>query len=83
MSEQEYQSENKWKIVGINILILLTYTLLFRLVSDGIIFDCLFIAIHFLVALMLSLINKKWEWLLSAFVVLAIGFSTCVTFLNT
>jgi len=82
MSEEEKKPQERWKVVGYNMLGLFAYTLLFRLVDGGIIFDCFVVGVHFLVAIIMAIALKKWEWLLSAFLVLAIGFSTCVTFLG-
>jgi len=82
MSEEENKTQERWKLVGYNMLGLIVYTLLFRLVSGGIILDCFVVGIHFLIAVIMSIAERKWEWLLSAFLVLAIGFSTCVSFLD-
>jgi hypothetical protein len=79
---EEKKSSDRWKIVGYNILALVVYTLLFRLVDGGIILDCLVVGIHVLTCIILAIAVKKWEWVLSAFLVLAIGFSTCVTLLD-
>ena len=72
----------RWKIVGINLAILLGYTVLCRFTDGGIILDAFLIGIHFTAAIISSIIVKRWEWVLSAFLVLAIGFSTCVSFLD-
>ncbi len=82
MSEEEKKTQEKWKVVGYNLLGLVAYTLLFRLVSGGILFDCFVVGAHFLIATIMAIAQKKWEWVLSAFLVLVIGFSTCVTFLG-
>ena len=76
------KSETRWKVIGINLGILFIYTLLCRFIDGGIILDAFFIAIHFVVGVIAAIIVKKWEWALSAFLVLAIGFSTCVSFLS-
>jgi uncharacterized membrane protein HdeD (DUF308 family) len=86
MSEEENvdkkKTPNNWAIVCYNILALVFYTLLFRFIDGGIFLDCFFVGIHFLTCIVLSIVAKKWEWVLSAFLVLAIGFSTCVTYLD-
>jgi hypothetical protein len=79
---EEKKPQNRWKSVGINILVLSAYTLIFRFVDGGIIMDAFLIAIHFTVCILAAIIVRKWEWVLSAFLVLAIGFSTCVSFLD-
>jgi hypothetical protein len=79
---EEKKSSDRWKIIGYNILTLVTYTLLFRFVDGGIMIDCFFVGIHVLACIALAIGMRRWEWVLSAFLVLAIGFSTCVTFLD-
>ena len=84
MSDQEEEKvKQTGKVVGINLLVLCAYTLLLRFVSGGIIFDCVLVGIHFLVGVIMAIIQRKWEWALSALLVLVIGFSTCVTFLGS
>jgi hypothetical protein len=81
-NKEEKAVSARWKTVGINLVILFGYTLICRFIDGGIIIDAFFIAIHFFASLITSLIMKRWEWALSAFLVLAIGFSTCVSFLS-
>lgn len=76
------KTPNRWRIVGYNILGLIIYTLLCRFTEGGIFLDCLLVGIHFLCCIIVAISVKKWEWVLSAFLVLAIGFSTCVTYLT-
>jgi hypothetical protein len=82
MTEEEHKAKKRWKVVGYNTLALVIYTLLFKLIEGGVFLDCFVVGIHFLACLIISIGIKKWEWLLSAFIVLAIGFSTCVTYLT-
>lgn len=79
---QEPKPENRWKTVGINIAGLVVYTLACRLTDGGVIIDAFLITIHFFVAIIMSIAVRRWEWLLSAFLVLVIGFSTCANFLD-
>jgi len=79
---QESKFQNRWKVVGINIGVLAVYTVACRLVSGGIIIDAFLIAMHFFVGIIASIVVRRWEWVLSAFLVLVIGFSTCVNFLD-
>jgi hypothetical protein len=72
---------NGMAIVGYNILALAIYTLLLRLFTDtgsGLMLDAGFICIHFLVCVIMSIARERGIWLLSGFLILAIGFSTCV-----
>lgn len=78
MSEEENKIKEKWKVVGYNTLALMGYTLLCRFVSGGIIFDCVLVGIHFLIAMILSISLKKLEWLFSALIIIIVGFSTCI-----
>jgi hypothetical protein len=79
---QEPKPENRWKTVGLNIAVLVVYTLACRFASDGIIIDAFLIAMHFFAGITTSIVLRKWEWVLSAFLVLVIGFSTCASFLT-
>jgi hypothetical protein len=81
-SNEEKKLASRWKVVGINLAVLLGYTLICRFIDGGIIIDAFFIAIHFTAGIITSIIIRKWEWVLSAFLVLAIGFSTCVSLLD-
>jgi hypothetical protein len=80
------------KIAGINLLILLTYSALIRLVSLGegqamniLIMSAFAVGLHVLICAVVcgaSYSNNKKElgkaWLLSTGIVLLIGFSTCL-----
>lgn len=84
MNEQgENIPKGEWKIVGFNVLVLCVYTLLLKFVDGGIIFDCVLVGIHFLIGIILAITQRNWGWTLGAFLVLIIGFSTCVTFLGS
>ena len=82
MTEEEKKTQQKWKVVGFNTAGLFIYTLICRFIDGGIAIDCFLVGIHFLIALILSLALRKWEWFFSALIVLIIGFSTCVAFLG-
>jgi len=79
-------------IVGYNLAILIVYTLISWVAyhSEGWGLDCLLIAAHVVICLITSFVcvfilkYKKLSgfWLLSAFIVLVIGFSTCVASFN-
>ncbi|MEO3403148.1 hypothetical protein AAFN85_04550 [Mucilaginibacter sp. CAU 1740] len=72
------------KIVGINMAVFAAYTILCELgAKDGAaILDMFLIGIHVLVGIVLAIVNRSWAWLLSALIVLVIGFSTCVGMVN-
>ena len=72
------------KIVGYNLLVLAAYTIICTITNKdgGAIFDMFFIGIHFFIGIILAIVNKSWIWLLSALMVLIIGFSTCVGMLS-
>jgi len=66
-------------IVAINLIILAVYTILFKLAGDGgFVLDALILVLHVTTCIIMSIVKKSGFWLLSAFLVLAIGFSTCV-----
>jgi hypothetical protein len=67
-------------IVGYNILALAFYTIIFKLASKegGIIFDAFILFFHVIFCFGMAIGRKSWMWVLSAVLVLAIGFSTCV-----
>ncbi len=71
---------NGMTIVGINLAVLAVYTLLLKLTAadGGFILDAFLLVLHVLTCIIMSIIKKSGSWLLSAFLVLAIGFSTCV-----
>jgi hypothetical protein len=73
------KQELSYKIVGINLAVLIVYTLMSALSPGGIIFDGFLIVIHVIVCMILTLTGpKRMQWLLSGVLVLVIGFSTCV-----
>lgn len=69
-------------IIGINIGVLALYTIISKAIDGGLIFDAFFIAIQFVSCIIIGLGARKWVWVLTAFLILLIGFSTCVNFLD-
>jgi hypothetical protein len=78
------QKNFKIGIVGYNMIALAAYTIIFGLAAKqgGVIFDALFIFAHVLVGIVLAIAYRSWMWLLSALMVLIIGFSTCAGMLS-
>ena len=76
----ENKPMNGMTIVGINLAILAVYTLLIKLTPDGggFVLDAFLLLFHVVICIIMSIVKKSGSWLLSAFLVLAIGFSTCV-----
>jgi len=65
-------------IVLYNLLVLAFYTVMCAIIRrGGVVIDAFLIGIHFLACLILTMINGKWVWILSGFLVLLIGLSTC------
>jgi len=73
-------------IVGINLVVLALYTftikwnLAHHTIGDGIgylIINGFLLFCHVFICSAIALVTKSWRWLLSALLVLAIGFSTC------
>jgi len=69
-------------IIGINIGVLALYTIISKAIEGGVIIDAFFIAIQFVSCIIIGLSARKWVWVLTAFLILLIGFSTCVNFLD-
>jgi len=65
-------------IVGYNLLGLVCYTVLMKLgASDSFILDAFILFFHVLVCIIMAISLRSWPWLLSALLVLIVGFSTC------
>lgn len=85
---EEQQPNNEPKpnkgiqIVGYNLLALAIYTLAFKFVDGGMILDAILLFFHVLISLIMAAALKNWMWFLAAVLVLAIGFSTCVTLMS-
>ncbi|TFF33615.1 hypothetical protein [Mucilaginibacter psychrotolerans] len=72
--------EPKWVVVAINIAIMVAYTLYFRFGDQGqenIIAIAMLIVAQVVLCLILAIFVFSKEFLLSAAMVLVIGFSTC------
>ena len=69
--------------VALNLLALAFYTIIFKFVDGGIIFDAFIIFFHVIFCIGMAIGKKSWMWVLSGVLVLAIGFSTCVMLGNT
>jgi hypothetical protein len=76
--DEKKQSYNM-RVVGINLAVLAVYTIISKIDKDlGPFLDAFLLAIHFIVCILWAVIASKNIWLLTAFVVLLIGVSTCV-----
>lgn len=65
-------------IVGYNLLGLVLYTLMLKLAgSGGFFLDAFILFFHVLVCIIMAASLRSWPWLLSALLVLIVGFSTC------
>ena len=79
-SVPEYTNKppGEMRIVFYNLLVLAFYTVMCAIIgSGGAFIDAFLIGVHFLTCLIFTMINGKWVWILSGFLVLLIGFSTC------
>ncbi|RFZ85473.1 hypothetical protein DYU05_07715 [Mucilaginibacter terrenus] len=73
-------------VIAVNLIILVVYTLTFRIIYGAdynhqygfLLFDAFFIAAHVFVCLVIAIFSRPKEYLLSAVLVLVIGFGTCV-----
>jgi hypothetical protein len=84
MTEETNDRAQNYKsyVIGINIGVLAVYTIISKMIEGGAIIDAFFIAAQFFVCLIIGIAVRKWVWVLTAFVILLIGFSTCVSFLD-
>jgi len=82
--EQPKRQNTGMKIVGYNMLALIIYTIMCKLIPDlgGLLLAAFLIAMHVFVCIIMTIVRKDWAWILSAFLVLVIGFSTCVALGN-
>ncbi|MCJ8211653.1 hypothetical protein MUY27_18185 [Mucilaginibacter sp. RS28] len=81
MTEQQppKQASADLKILGYNLLIFAVYTIACVAAGKDNIFVGFMVAVfHFLVCVFAAIIQKKWSWLLAGFLILVIGFGTCV-----
>lgn len=70
------------RVVGYNMLALVVYTLLSRIVGDvGLFIEAILLVMHVFVCIIMALSKRSWFWLLSGLMVLIIGISSCVYFL--
>jgi hypothetical protein len=77
---QENSSNTKIIIVAINLAILVAYTIYFKTSSKDsltIILEAIAIGLHVITCLLLAIVVYRKEFLLSALVILLIGFSSC------
>jgi hypothetical protein len=65
-------------LAGVNLAIMIGYTLITSYIKDGIILDGILILFHFLICLGLAIAKRSWLWVFSGLLVLLIGISTCV-----
>jgi hypothetical protein len=68
------------KILGINLVVLIIYTVLCKMGNglENLILEAFFIGLQVLVCIVAASAKKSGIWLLSALLVLVIGFSTCI-----
>jgi hypothetical protein len=67
-------------IIGTNMIIFMAYTLWVRSGRDnefGFIAEAFFMAIHIVLCMVAAIIGYRRQFLISALVILLIGFSTC------
>jgi len=67
-------------IIGINMIVFLAYTLWVRSGRDnefGFIAEAFFMAIHIILCMVAAIIGYRKQFLISALVILLVGFSTC------
>ena len=80
--EEQTKANKSMAIVGINLAILAIYTIILKIVPDGIVIDAMLIFLHLLTCIIMAIALKSWIWFLSSILVLVIGFSTCVSLMQ-
>jgi len=77
--KQKPEHGKKITIIGINLAVLAAYTIYFGVNNDSemVIAEAFFIAIQIIICLITAIFVYRKEFLLSALVILLIGFSTC------
>ncbi|MEO3403147.1 hypothetical protein AAFN85_04545 [Mucilaginibacter sp. CAU 1740] len=78
--EERRKNNNNLKILGFNLLALVIYTVLCKLANNisTLVIEAFLVGLQVLVCLIVAAAQRDLVWLLSAFMVLAIGFSTCI-----
>jgi hypothetical protein len=79
-TQKKAPGSNKMIVVGVNLAILVAYTIYFRWVVNEeliILAEAVVIFLHVLLCLILAIFALRKEFLFSALVVLLIGFSSC------
>ncbi|WP_439697360.1 hypothetical protein ACFGVS_02855 [Mucilaginibacter sp. AW1-7] len=78
--KQKPQQRPKIIIIGINLAVLAAYTIYFGVNKEELIIigEAFFIAVQIIICLIAAIFVYRKEFLLSALVVLLIGFSTCL-----
>lgn len=79
--KQDKGSKANGKILGYNLLAFVAYTVLAALTNpkEGLILSFFISIAHFVITIIAALVSSRWMWLLAGFLVLVIGFGTCVS----
>ncbi|RYD86203.1 MAG: hypothetical protein EOP54_30710 [Sphingobacteriales bacterium] len=76
--EQQKKPVNGMKVVGLNIGIYAAYCVIMALATGSVLGAYPFLIVHFILCIVLCIALKHLSWLLSAGILLVLGFSTCV-----
>jgi hypothetical protein len=82
MNEEPKKQISDMGLVGINVAVLVIYTVFCKFSEGGIILDAFLIFAHVIVCFIVAITQKNWFWFLSGLLVLIVGFSTCANFLH-
>jgi len=67
------------KIVGLNLAVFAFYTVIcLSTGADGGIFALCLAGFHAVICVIVAIVMQRWVWVLSALMLLVIGFATCV-----
>lgn len=76
--EEQKKEPDKMRIVGLNIGIFAVYTLICAVTPLKIFSAIVPLGFHLVACFVLAIVYRNWVWVLSAGLLVLIGFSTCV-----
>lgn len=81
MQEPPVNTTSSLKIVGINLAVFFIYTVIgiASMGEDGGFSAMILAVIHAFICVIIAIIARRWVWVLSALLLIVIGFATCVS----
>lgn len=79
VDRQQNKKPSDGQILGYNVLVFIAYTIICMAVDNSGAVVAFFISIaHFLICCVIAIITRRLAWVLGGFLVMLIGFGTCV-----